>query len=93
MTWEELSINQQQEVERQMEVITRGAVEIVPEEEMKRKVIKSVAAGIPLKIKLGLDPSAPDIHVGHTIVIHKLRQLGARASGAAGYRRFYRTYR
>ncbi|WP_342439762.1 tyrosine--tRNA ligase [Paenibacillus sp. FSL L8-0436] len=75
MIWEELTISQQQEVERQMEVITRGAVEIVPEEEMKRKVIKSVAAGIPLNIKLGLDPSAPDIHVGHTIVIHKLRQF------------------
>ncbi|WCM59558.1 tyrosine--tRNA ligase [Paenibacillus polymyxa] len=75
MKWEELKPEQQVEVERQLEVIQRGVAEIVPEDELKRKVIKSVVSGEPLKIKLGLDPSAPDIHIGHTVVMHKLRQL------------------
>lgn len=75
MKWEELTQAQQQEVERQLSVIKRGVVEIVPEEELKRKIIKSVTTGVPLNVKLGLDPSAPDIHVGHTVVMHKLRQF------------------
>jgi len=75
MKWEELSPEQQLEVEHQLEVISRGVAEIVPEEELKRKVIQSVVTGEPLKVKLGLDPSAPDIHVGHTVVMHKLRQF------------------
>lgn len=75
MKWEELTIAQQQEVERQLDIIQRGAAEIVPEEEMRRKVMTSVATGVPLNIKFGLDPSAPDIHIGHTVVIHKLRQF------------------
>ncbi|MEC0181598.1 tyrosine--tRNA ligase [Paenibacillus peoriae] len=75
MKWEELKPEQQVEVERQLDVIQRGVAEIVPEDELKRKVIKSVVSGEPLKIKLGLDPSAPDIHIGHTVVMHKLRQF------------------
>lgn len=75
MKWEELNAAQQAEVERQIQVISRGVVEIVPEDELKQKVIKSVVTGKPLKVKLGLDPSAPDIHVGHTVVMQKLRQF------------------
>lgn len=75
MKWEELKPEQQHEVERQFEIISRGVVEIVPEEELKRKIIQSVVSGVPLNVKLGLDPSAPDIHVGHTVVMHKLRQF------------------
>lgn len=75
MKWEELNTAQQKEVERQLEVISRGVVEIVPEEELKLKVMKSIVSGVPLNVKLGLDPSAPDIHVGHTVVMHKLRQF------------------
>ena len=70
-----LSAEQQSEVARQLEVIRRGTVEIVPEEELVNKVAESVMTGRPLKVKLGLDPSAPDIHVGHTVVLHKLRQF------------------
>jgi tyrosyl-tRNA synthetase len=70
-----LTNEQKLEVERQMEVIRRGVAEIVPEEEMRKKVEHSVVTGKPLKVKLGLDPSAPDIHVGHTVVLHKLRQF------------------
>lgn len=73
--WESLTTEQQHEVERQLDVIGRGTAEIVPEDELKQKIIKSVATGKPLFIKLGLDPSAPDIHVGHTVVLHKLRQF------------------
>ncbi|MCP1354505.1 tyrosine--tRNA ligase [Aneurinibacillus migulanus] len=70
-----LTEEQAREVARQMEIIRRGVAEIVPEEEMQRKVERSVVTGKPLHIKLGLDPSAPDIHVGHTVVLHKLRQF------------------
>ncbi|MGG1641944.1 tyrosine--tRNA ligase [Paenibacillus sp. NRS-1782] len=75
MKWEELKLEQRVEVERQLNVIQRGVAEIVPEDELKRKLIKSVISGEPLQIKLGLDPSAPDIHIGHTVVMHKLRQF------------------
>lgn len=73
--WEELTEAQQREVERQWQVISRGVAEIVPEEELKQKIIDAVKSERPLKVKLGLDPSAPDIHIGHTVVLHKLRQF------------------
>jgi tyrosyl-tRNA synthetase len=70
-----LTPEQQREAARQLELIKRGAAEIVPEEELASKIAESVRTGTPLKVKLGLDPSAPDIHVGHTVVMHKLRQF------------------
>lgn len=73
--WEYLTKEQQLEVDRQLEWIRRGVVEIVPEDELKHKIIGSILSGKPLKVKLGLDPSAPDIHIGHTVVLHKLRQF------------------
>ncbi|NQX71041.1 tyrosine--tRNA ligase [Paenibacillus alba] len=75
MTWQQLTDEQQQEVQRQLLIIKRGAADIVPEEALKQKVMKAVVTGIPLKVKLGLDPSAPDIHIGHTVVLQKLRQF------------------
>lgn len=75
LKWDELSKEQQQEVDRQWNMISRGVVEIVPEDELKQKIMRSVVTEVPLKVKLGLDPSAPDIHVGHTVVLHKLRQF------------------
>ncbi|ANE47446.1 tyrosyl-tRNA synthetase [Paenibacillus swuensis] len=75
MKWEQLTDEQKQEVERQLSIIRRGVVEIVPEDDLKTNVMKAVVTGEPMKIKLGLDPSAPDIHVGHTVVLHKLRQF------------------
>lgn len=62
-------------VEEQLEIIRRGAIEIVPEEELVQKLKRSVAGNKPLKIKLGLDPTAPDIHLGHTVVLQKMRQF------------------
>ncbi|MFD1989592.1 tyrosine--tRNA ligase [Paenibacillus nicotianae] len=75
MKWEELTPAQQAEVEKQLSVIERGTAEIIPEDALRQKVIKSVATGKPLTVKLGLDPSAPDIHIGHTVVLQKLRQF------------------
>lgn len=75
MKWEELTSAQQAEVEKQLSVIQRGTAEIIPEDALRQKVIKSVAIGKPLTVKLGLDPSAPDIHIGHTVVLQKLRQF------------------
>ncbi|WP_068775158.1 tyrosine--tRNA ligase [Paenibacillus sp. FJAT-26967] len=73
--WAQLTPEQQEEVTRQLEVLRRGAVEIVPEEDLKLKIAEAIIDNRPLKVKLGLDPSAPDIHVGHTVVLHKLRQF------------------
>jgi len=62
-------------VSEQMEVIKRGAVEVLLEKELEEKLDKAVAAGKPLKIKAGFDPTAPDLHLGHTVLIQKLRQF------------------
>lgn len=62
-------------VNQQMEIIKRGVAEIIPENELKNKLTKSIKENTPLKIKLGLDPTAPDIHLGHTVVLNKLRQF------------------
>jgi tyrosyl-tRNA synthetase len=62
-------------VQEQMEVIRRGAVEILVESELEEKLKESVRTGVPLKIKAGFDPTAPDLHVGHTVLIQKLKQF------------------
>lgn len=59
----------------QMNIIKRGAVEILLEKELQEKLEKSTATGVPLKIKAGFDPTAPDLHLGHTVLIHKMRQF------------------
>jgi tyrosyl-tRNA synthetase len=53
----------------------RRCSELIPENEWLRKLARSEATGVPLRIKLGLDPTAPDIHLGHTVVLNKLREL------------------
>lgn len=62
-------------LDKQLEIIKRGVVEIVPEDELANKLKRSISSGKPLRIKLGLDPTAPDIHLGHTVVLQKLRQF------------------
>jgi len=62
-------------VEHALAVTLRGAQELLVESEFVQKLAKSEATGEPLRIKLGLDPTAPDIHLGHTVVLNKLRQL------------------
>ncbi|WP_219213511.1 tyrosine--tRNA ligase [Variovorax boronicumulans] len=58
-----------------LEVSLRGTDELLPQDEWVRKLQRSEASGTPLRIKLGLDPTAPDIHIGHTVVLNKMRQL------------------
>ncbi len=58
-----------------LEISKRGCEELLVENEWLNKLIRSEATGIPLRIKLGLDPTAPDIHLGHTVVLNKMRQL------------------
>ena len=58
-----------------LDVTLRGCEELIPKEDWLQKLAKSEATGIPLRIKLGLDPTAPDIHIGHTVVLNKMRQL------------------
>jgi len=62
-------------VGRALEISLRGADELLPQDEWVRKLQRSEATGTPLRIKLGLDPTAPDIHIGHTVVLNKMRQL------------------
>jgi tyrosyl-tRNA synthetase len=62
-------------VREAMAVTLRGAEELIPTEEWQQKLARSEATGVPLRVKLGLDPTAPDIHVGHTVVLNKMRQL------------------
>ncbi len=63
------------EVKRQMEIIRRGAAEIITETDLRAKLGKALEEGRPLRIKFGADPTAPDIHLGHTVVIRKMRQF------------------
>ena len=62
-------------LEEQLKIIKKGTLDIINEEELIKKLEKSIKENKPLKIKLGLDPSAPDIHSGHTVVLRKLKQL------------------
>src|SRR5512135_2440823 len=62
-------------VAEQLEIIKRGAVDILLEKELEEKLEKSIDTGVPLKIKAGFDPTAPDLHLGHTVLLHKMRQF------------------
>ncbi|WP_148715083.1 tyrosine--tRNA ligase [Chitinolyticbacter meiyuanensis] len=63
------------EIEAALAIIKRGVEELIPEDELIRKLEKSRVSGVPLKIKAGFDPTAPDLHLGHTVLINKMRQL------------------
>jgi tyrosyl-tRNA synthetase len=70
------------QVEEQLKIIAKGAEEIIDRSELEAKLRRAQESGRPLVVKLGLDPSAPDIHLGHTVVLRKIRQfqdLGHRA--------------
>ncbi len=62
-------------VDEQLEIICDGAEEVIPLGELREKLKKSISKKEPLRVKLGLDPTAPDIHLGHTVVLKKLRQF------------------
>ena len=62
-------------IQHALSVSRRGCEELLPQDEWVEKLKRSEATGTPLRIKLGLDPTAPDIHIGHTVVLNKMRQL------------------
>lgn len=64
-----------EQVAKQLEILRRGTAEIISEEELAKKLEKSLTSGEPLRVKLGTDPSAPDIHLGHAVVYRKLKQF------------------
>lgn len=63
------------DIENEMKIIKKGADEIIDVKELKEKLIKAQSENRPLTVKLGLDPSAPDIHLGHAVVLRKMKQL------------------
>ncbi len=62
-------------INEQMDVITRGVVDLLPEDELVKKLERSIKEKTPLIVKLGCDPSRPDLHLGHTVVLRKMRQF------------------
>lgn len=63
------------DVDEQLDLIRRGTTEVVVEAELRAKLERSLRTGVPLKVKLGLDPTAPDLHLGHTVVLQKLKDF------------------
>ncbi len=59
----------------QMDVIRKGTIDLLPEKELEEKIINSIKTNTPLNIKLGADPSRPDLHIGHGVVLHKMREF------------------
>ena len=62
-------------IDKQLELIRRGAVEIIQSDELKKKLEKAIKNNKPLIIKAGFDPTAPDIHLGHTVLLRKMRHF------------------
>src|SRR5690348_2906464 len=62
-------------VDEQLAFLKKGAAEVIPEPELKAKLEKSFRTGTPLRVYLGVDPTAPDIHLGHTVVLRKLKHF------------------
>ncbi|MDL1959060.1 MAG: tyrosine--tRNA ligase [Deltaproteobacteria bacterium] len=65
----------EQDLKRAMELIHRGAVEVLDENELESKLKRAIETGIPLRIKAGFDPTAPDLHLGHTVLIQKMKHF------------------
>jgi tyrosyl-tRNA synthetase len=69
------SISKFASLEDQLDLITKGAAEIVPLEALRERITKSIATGVPMRIKAGFDPTAPDLHLGHTVLLRKLKHF------------------
>ncbi|HEY3346151.1 MAG TPA: tyrosine--tRNA ligase, partial [Nitrospirota bacterium] len=63
------------DLDSQVELIKRGSVEVLSEPELRKKLERSIKEGKPLRVKAGFDPTAPDLHLGHTVLLQKLRQF------------------
>src|ERR1041385_4238442 len=62
-------------LQEQLDLITKGAAEIIPLEDLAKRIEKSIATGTPMRIKAGFDPTAPDLHLGHTVLMRKLKHF------------------
>ena len=62
-------------LKEQMDVISLGIEEIIPKEQLEAQISKSIKDNTPLRVKLGCDPSKPDLHIGHAVLLRKLRQF------------------
>src|SRR5438128_7641830 len=60
-------------IDEQLEFLKKGTVDLIREDDLRKKLERSAKTGKPLRVKLGADPTAPDIHIGHTVVIRKLK--------------------
>ena len=60
-------------IDEQLSFLKKGTVDLIREDDLRKKLERAANTGKPLRVKLGLDPTAPDIHIGHTVVIRKLR--------------------
>ena len=63
------------EIKRQLEIISRGVVDFISREELERKLERSLETGKPIRVKAGFDPTAPDLHLGHTVLLHKMKHF------------------
>ena len=68
-------MNKTKDLDFQLEIILRGAAEVISEEELTNKLRRSVKDGRPLRVKAGFDPTAPDLHLGHTVLLQKMKQF------------------
>jgi len=68
-------MNKKTELKRQMEIIRRGTVDLISSEELESKLKRSLESGEPLRIKAGFDPTAPDLHLGHTVLMQKMKHF------------------
>ena len=59
----------------QLEILKRGMVDLISENELRKKLVDARTQKRPLRVKLGMDPTAPDLHLGHTVVLQKLKQF------------------
>ena len=70
-----LSKNELDELSKQLDIIKRGTSEILPESGLENKIAQAIISNKPLAVKAGFDPTAPDIHLGHTVLIRKMRHF------------------
>ena len=69
------TVDERKALEAQLDVILRGAVEVIPERELADKLLDAHRNNRPLRVKAGFDPTAPDLHLGHVVLLQKLRQF------------------
>jgi len=62
-------------IEEQLDLLARGAVDVISQDDLKKKLVRARETGVPLKVKAGFDPTAPDLHIGHTVLIQKMKHF------------------